>query len=187
MLSSNDVRAGMILSLDGERQQVVDARHQKIGRGGAKLNVRMRNLATGATTDRSFPATRRFERVRTSTRKAQFLYSDSSGHHFLDMESFEELVLGDEMLGAGKDFLVEELIIELMADGDDILSSQFPATVECTVVQTDPGHRGDTATGVTKPAQLDTGLTVQVPLFISTGETIVVSTSSGQYLERARK
>ncbi|MXY12830.1 MAG: hypothetical protein F4Y46_02170 [Chloroflexi bacterium] len=87
MLSSNDVRAGMILSLDGERQQVVDARHQKIGRGGAKLNVRLRNLATGATTDRSFPATRRFERVRPSTRKAQFLYSDSSGQHFLDMES----------------------------------------------------------------------------------------------------
>ncbi len=187
MLSSNDVRAGMILSLDGERQQVVDARHQKIGRGGAKLNVRLRNLATGATTDRSFPATRRFERVRTSTRQAQFLYSDAAGHHFLDMETFEELVLDEEFLGDGRNYLVAELTIDLLADGGEILSCQFPATVECTVVQTDPGHRGDTATGVTKPALLDTGLTVQVPLFISTGENIVVSTNNGQYLERARR
>ncbi|MXY12831.1 MAG: hypothetical protein F4Y46_02175 [Chloroflexi bacterium] len=95
--------------------------------------------------------------------------------------------MSDDLLGSGKDFLVAELIIELMADGDDILSSQFPPTVACAVVQTDPGHRGDTATGVTKPALLDTGLTVQVPLFITTGETIVVSTANGQYLERARR
>ena len=187
MLSANEVRNGMILDMDGDRMQVIEARHQKIGRGGAKLNVRLRNLATGSTTDRSFSATRRFARIRTATRPVQYLYSDGMGYHFMDMEIYDEVVLSKEMLGPNVNYLVPELMIDLTTDGDAVLSFQLPSTVQLKIVASDPGHRGDTATGSTKPAQLETGLTVQVPLFISSGEVVVISTSSGQYVERARK
>ncbi len=151
------------------------------------MNVRLRNMATGSTTDRSFSATRRFERVRTKTRQVQFLYSDGAGHHFMDMENFEEIILDAAMLGDGVNYLVPQLMIDLLTEGDDILACQLPATVAAKIESTDPGHRGDTATGVTKPALLETGLTTQVPLFITTGETVVVSTSTGAYIERRRR
>jgi elongation factor P len=184
LLSANEVKRGMVLKIDDALCQVVEFRHQKIGRGGANLLLKLRNMDTGASVDRSFPATKRYERIRLDSRQIQFMYADPSGYHFMDMESFEELMLTNELLGEATKYLVDGMEIELLVEGTRPLSVQLPASVELEVSDAPPGHKGDTATAGTKPATTQTGVLVQVPLFVNKGDVIRVDTRSGEYLER---
>ena len=184
MLNANEIRKGMILRVDDKRVHVVESNHRKIGRGGAILDMKIRDISTGATIARTFPATKRYERVRTESRNVQFLYADGSGYHFMDMETFEEVDLGADLLGENVQYLTDGLEIEVVTDGANPISTDFPPSVVLEVTQTDPGHKGDTASGATKPATTETGLLVQVPLFVNQGDKVRVDTRNGEYQER---
>ncbi len=184
MLSANEVKRGMVLRIDNALFQVLEFHHQKIGRGGANLIVKLRNMDTGASVDRSFSATKRHERVHLDSRQIQYMYADPSGYQFMDMESFEEVTLTSELLGQATKYLVDGMEIELLVEGTRPLSVQLPASVELAVVDAPPDHKSDTATAGTKPATTQTGLLVQVPLFVNKGDAIRVDTRSGEYLER---
>lgn len=184
MLSANEVRAGMILDVDGKTVEVLTAQHQKIGRGGAKLSVKLRDVNSGAATDQTFSATKRFKRIPTDTQKVQYLYDDSSGYHFMDMESFDELTLSRDVIGDDTVYLSDGLIIDLVNAGPQLLAIKLPPSVELKVVEAEPGHRGDTAGAATKTVRLSTGAIIQAPLFVEVGETVRVSTSTGEYQER---
>lgn len=184
MLSANEVRRGMVLRLDNKLLQVVDSQHQKIGRGGANLILKLRDLESGATFERTFTATKRYERVRLDGRHVQFMYSDPSGYHFMDQASFEELTLTADVLGDEAKYLVDGLEIEVLVENQRPVSVEFPTSVVIRVAESAPGHRGDTASSATKPATLATGLVVQVPLFVNPGDSIRVDTRTGAYVER---
>ncbi len=184
MLSANEVRAGMILDVDGKTVEVLTAQHQKIGRGGAKLSVKLRDVGSGASTDQTFSATKRFKRIPTNTQKVQYLYDDAGGYHFMDMESFDELTLARDVIGKNSAYLSDGLIIDLVNAGSQLLSIKLPPSVELKVVEAEPGHRGDTAGSATKSVRLNTGVTIQAPLFVEVGEIVRVSTATGEYQER---
>ncbi len=174
----------MFLRIDDALCEVLESRHQKIGRGGANLILKLRNVDSGASVDRSFPATKRYERIRLDSRQLQYLYNDPSGYYFMDMESFEEITLTNELLGEATKYLVDGMEIDLIVEGERPLSVELPASVELEVVEAPPGHKGDTATAGAKPATTQTGVVVQVPLFVNQGDRIRVDTRSGEYLER---
>ena len=174
----------MVLRIDDTLFQVIEFRHQKIGRGGANLILKLRNLDSGASIDRSYPATKRYDRIRLESRTVQFMYEDPSGHHFMDMARFEEVTLSPELLGDVTTYLVDGMEIDLLVEGERPVSVQIPPSVQMEVVDAPPGHKGDTATAGTKPATTQTGRIVQVPLFVNTGDRIRVDTRSGEYLER---
>jgi len=184
LLSANEVKRGMVLRIDDGLCQVVEFRHQKIGRGGANLILKLRNMDTGASVDRSFPATKRYERIHLDSRQIQYMYSDPSGYHFMDMGNFEEVTLTRELLADATKYLVDGMEIELLVEGERPLSVQLPASVELKVVEAPPGHKADTATAGSKPATTETGIVVPVPLFVNQGDVIRVDTRSGAYLER---
>ena len=184
MLSAGDIKRGMVIRLDGRLMQVVQFEHQKIGRGGALLNLKLRDMDSGAMVDRSFTATKRYDRVRLETRQVQFVYRDAHGFHFMDTGSFEDLAISEEMLGDGTKFLVDGLELALLVEGDRPVSVELPPSVALKVVEAAPGHKGDTASSAYKPATVETGLTLQVPLFVEKGDTIRVDTRTGAYLER---
>ena len=184
MLTANEVKRGMVLRIDDTLFQVIEFHHQKIGRGGANLILKLRNLDSGASIDRSFPATKRYDRIRLDSRTVQFMYEDPMGHHFMDMKSFEEITLSTELLGDATTYLVDGMEIELLVEGERPVSVQIPPSVQMEVVDAPPGHKGDTATAGNKPATTQTGRIVQVPLFVNTGDQIRVDTRSGEYLER---
>lgn len=184
MLNANEIRRGMVLRVDDKLVHVVEANHRKIGRGGAILDMKIRDLTTGSMIARTFPATKRYERVRTESRDVQFLYSDGTGFHFMDMENYEELHLSEDLLGDDARYLVDGLEIEVLTDGESPISTQFPPSVVMEVAQADPGLKGDTASGASKPATTETGLVVQVPLFVNQGDKVRVDTRNGEYQER---
>lgn len=184
MISSGDLRKGNTIVVDGDLVKVLDFQHVKIGRGSAFIRVQMRNLRTGATTERTFQAGNRFEAARLERRVVQFLYDDGDSYTFMDTETFDQPVLSKQILGDVVKYLKEGMTIDLLQYGDEPIDVEIPSSVELRVEQTDPGFRGDTATGGSKPAKLETGITVQVPLFINEGDVLKVDTRTGAYIER---
>ncbi|MHB0870345.1 MAG: elongation factor P [Chloroflexota bacterium] len=184
MINVGDIRKGIIIELDGQLQQIIDFQHIKMGRGSAQVRLKFRNVRTGQVTDRSFQATEKFQRVRLDHRTVQYLYSDGDQYHFMDTESFDQIVLTRELLDDAVNYLKENISLELLSYNEQPIGVELPITVDLKIEHTEPGFKGDTATGGTKPAVLETGLTVQVPLFVNQGETIRVDTRTGSYLER---
>jgi elongation factor P len=184
LINAGEVKKGIMIELDGQLYQIVDFQHIKMGRGSAQLRLKLRNVKSGSIADRSFQATEKFQRVRLDHRTVQYLYTDDEQYHVMDTDSFDQLVLTREQLGDAVSFLKENLTLELLSYNDQPLGVELPITVDLVIVNADPGFKGDTATGGTKPAIVETGLTVQVPLFVSQGETIRVDTRTGTYLER---
>ncbi|MEW6574399.1 MAG: elongation factor P [Bacillota bacterium] len=185
MISTNDFRTGLTIELDGDVYQVIEFLHVKPGKGSPFVRSKLRNLRTGAVTERTFNAGEKVPRAHLDRRLAQYLYNDGTNYYFMDMESFEQIVLGPAELEEGIKYLKENMEIFILTYQDRVLGVELPNTVELQVVETAPGIRGDTATGGSKPAKLETGLVVQVPLFIEEGEIIQVDTRTGQYLKRA--
>lgn len=184
MVTAGELRKGMALDLDGDLVQVLEYQHNKRGRGSAEVRLSMRNLRTGSITERTWPATARFQQARLERSTIQFLYQDGDEYHFMNTETFEQFTLPASILGNGVRYLRENDTIDLLSYGDEPIDTELPTAVNLTVTRTDPGFRGDTATGGTKPAVLETGITVNVPLFINEGDVIKVDTRSGEYLTR---
>lgn len=184
MISTGDLKKGISIELDGQLFQIVDWSHIKMGRGGAIVRMKLRNLRTGALVERTFDAGERFPRVFLERRPVQYSYNDGDTYYFMDNETFETVPLTGEQLGTAKSYLLDGMQLEIVSYNDEPLSVELPEKVELEVTYTEPGFKGDTATGGTKPATTETGLVVQVPLFVSTGDRIRVKTDTGTYVER---
>ncbi len=185
MIGSGDLRKGIIIDLDGELYQVIDYQHIKIGRGSAQIRLKLRDIRGGHTIERTFQAGEKFTRARLDYRNMQYLYNDGDLYYFMDEENFEQLPLNTDQLGDAINYLKENMSLRVSSYRDSIIGVELPITVELEVVETEPGFKGDTATGGSKPATLETGLIIQVPLFVNTGDIIKVDTRYGSYLERA--
>jgi elongation factor P len=184
MISATDLRKGVTFELDGDLYRVLDYQHSYIGRGSANVRTKLRNLRTGRVVDRNFGASERFEDVRLELRQVQFLYRDGELYYFMDTETYEQPALSSDVLGDRTAYLKDGLVLSIsMQDGQPV-EIELPVTVDLEVTETDPGVKGDTATGATKGATLETGLKVQVPLFVEQGDVIRVDTRTGRYLTR---
>ena len=175
MASTADFRNGLVIDFEGALYQMVYFQHVKPGKGGAFVRTKLKNIRTGAVIDRTFNAGERVQDVRLERRKIQFSYADGHFYHFMDQQTFDDIMLTDEIIGADQlKYLKEGMECEGLVHNDTVILVELPVFVELAVTRTDPGVRGDTATGGTKPAKLETGATVQVPLFIEEGDMIRV-------------
>lgn len=185
MASPTDVRKGKVLDYQGNPHLVLDVQHRTQGRQAGFMQVTMRNLNTGASTNTKIRTTDTVEILHTENIKLEFSYVDGDGYHFMDPETFEDHILDDKLVEDAKDFLVETQSYNVLHVNDKPISIDLPATIEMKVTKSPEGVKGDTASNVQKPATLETGLTVQVPLFIKEGETIRVNTADRTYAGRA--
>lgn len=185
MISTSDLRRGLTVEIDGELWAILEYHHLKIGRGSAQVRMKMRNLKTGTIIERSVQAGEKFRRAVLDRRAVQYLYHDDQTYHFMDQATFDQLALDADTLGDAVNYLVDGMELEVLNYQDAPVSVELPNTVALQITETDPGLKGDTAAGGTKPAKLETGKVVQVPLFVNEGERIRVDTRTGQYIERA--
>jgi elongation factor P len=186
MASTADFRPGMTIRMDGELWTVVEFQHVNPGNWRAFVRAKLKSLKSGKVVETRFRAGEAIEVVRVETKEYQYLYSDGSGLVFMDKETYDQITIQKDMIGEGAQFLKESETIEIMLNGSDIVAVEIPITVHLKVVETPPGVRGDTATGAQKPAKVETGAMVNVPLFINEGDMIKVDTRSGNYLERVK-
>jgi elongation factor P len=185
MLSSGELRKGLVIELDGELYYILDYHHIKLGRGAAQVRLKLRNIGAGHTTERTFSAGEMFHRVILEQRPAQYLYQDGELYYFMNQENFEQIMLDAEQLGEALNYLKEGLTVQISMHEGHPLSVELPISVELKVIDTGPSFKGDTAQGGGKPATLETGITIQVPFFIKSGDIVRVDTRSGEYIERA--
>jgi len=184
LANTADFRNGMVLELDGEFMSIVEFQHVKPGKGGAFVRTRLKKMRTGAVIDRTFRAGERVTEIRIERRPMQYLYNDGSLYYFMDNNTFEQFPVSDEVIGDQVKYLKENLEVTGLFHNEKILELELPFFIELKVVQTDPGLRGDTATGGNKPAKLESGAIVNVPLFINVGDTIKLDRRTNGYLER---
>lgn len=184
MIDTGGLRRGLIIDMDGDLYRVGEYQHVKQGRGSAFVRLTLKNMKTGATTTQTFQAGSKFNAVRLERQRAQYLYSDDNLHNFMDVDSFEQIALDSETLGDNLSYLTQDLVLELLMHDGQPVDIELPTTVDLEVTRTDPGMRGDTAAGGSKPAVVETGITITVPLFINEGDTIRVDTRTGEYVER---
>lgn len=184
MINTGDLRRGISIELDNGLWTVLEFNHIKMGRGSAQVRLKLRNLRTGSTVERTFQAGERFQRAILERRTVQFLYESEGLYHFMDTESYDQVALNAEQVGNAANYLKDGTTAELLTHNDQPLGVELPPNVELRVTYTEPGFKGDTATGGTKPATLETGMTVQVPLFVKTDDVIRVDTRSDSYIER---
>jgi elongation factor P len=183
--STADFRNGMTIQLDGTLFTITYFQHVKPGKGGAFVRTRLKNVLSGAVVERTFRAGEKVDEVRLERRPVQYSYTDGDLYYFMDQQTFELIPLAASVIGEDQlDFLKENMECEGLVHGDTVIAVELPYFVELQVVQTDPGVRGDTATGGTKPAKLETGAVVQVPLFLEQGEVIRVDRRENKYIER---
>jgi elongation factor P len=184
-VSTNDLKNGMTLELDGTLYQVVEFQHVKPGKGGAFVRTKLKALESGAVVDRTFRAGEKFARVHTEVKSVQFLYDDGSEAHFMDEETYEQFGLPRADVSEALAYLPPSSSVQMLAVDGKPAGIQLPASVELAVSATEPAVRGDTVSNVTKPATLETGAVVQVPLFVDAGERIKVDPREGRYISRA--
>jgi elongation factor P len=184
-ITTNDIKNGMTLQLDEGLYQVVEFQHVKPGKGHAFVRTTLKNVRTGAVVDRTFRAGEKVERAVIDKRDMQFLYRDGADYVFMDSSSYEQINVSPQTLGDAADYVVEGSTAILNMYGDEVVGTELPAAVELTVAETEPGIQGDRVSGARKPATLETGLVVQVPLFVNPGDRIKVDTRTGEYLTRA--
>jgi elongation factor P len=184
-ITTNDLKNGMTLNLDDGLFQVVEFQHVKPGKGGAFVRTTLKNVRNGAVVDRTFRGGEKVDRAMIDKREMQFLYREGGDYVFMDNTSYEQLTVGPSALGSAADYLVEGAAVVLEMYTDEIVGVDMPAAVELNITQTEPGVQGDRVSGARKPATLETGLVVQVPLFVEPGDRIKVDTRSGEYLTRA--
>lgn len=184
-ITTNELKNGMTLELDGNLFAIVDFQHVKPGKGPAFVRTTLKNARTGSVVDRTFRAGEKVERATIDKREMQLLYREGENFVFMDNESYDQLTVAPHVLGDTARFVVEGSAAVLLMHGAEIVGTEMPAAVELTIAETEPGIQGDRVSGATKPATLETGLVVQVPLFVSPGERVKVDTRSGTYMSRA--
>lgn len=183
-ITTNDLKNGITLELDNGLFQVVEFQHVKPGKGSAFVRTKLRNVKTGNVFDRTFNAGVRVEQALLDKKDMQFLYRDGDEYVFMDTESYEQMNVAPVALGDAADYLVEQAVAVIAFYNDEIVTVEIPASVELTIAETDPGLQGDRVSGARKPATLETGKVVQVPLFINVGDRVKVDTRSGDYMTR---
>ncbi len=184
MIDVNELRSGVTFELDGDLFKVVEYSHHKPGRGKATIRTRVRNLRTGAKLEKSFISGDKVQDVRLDYRQCQFLYSDGDMYHFMDKDTYEQPALPEEAIEDAVNYLKENMEVKLTFYGSEPLDIELPTTVDLEVVEAEMALKGDTATGATKSVTTETGLSVQVPLFVEEGDAIRVDTRSGEYVTR---
>jgi len=183
--TTNDLKNGMTLNLDGQLWNVVEFQHVKPGKGGAFVRTKLKNVLSGKVVDKTFNAGVRVDVASVDKREMQYLYREGNDFVFMDMADYDQPRVPAEVVGGAADYLLEEQTVTIAFNEGTPLYVDLPAAVELVIAQTDPGLQGDRSTGGTKPAILETGAQIQVPLFISTGEKVKVDTRTGAYLGRA--
>jgi elongation factor P len=183
-ISTNDLKNGMTLQLDNGLFTIVEFQHVKPGKGGAFVRTTLRNARTGAVIDRTFRAAERVEQAILDKKDMQFLYRDGDDYVFMDTHTYDQLHVAPRALGDAAGYLVEQATANLAMFGDEIVSVEIPASVELTISDTEPGVQGDRVSGARKPATLQTGKVIQVPLFVNVGDKVKVDTRSGEYVTR---
>lgn len=186
MITAGDFRNGVTFEWDGKVMQVIEFQHVKPGKGAAFVRTKMRNVLTGAVVETSFSPTDKFENAYIERREMEYSYNDGNLYYFMDMETYELEPIDGSLLGDNFKFVKENMPCTVLSYKGKVFSVEPPTFVELVVTQTEPGVRGDTATNVTKPAIVETGAEVKVPLFINVGDKIRIDTRSGEYLERAK-
>ncbi len=185
MIDVNSIKNGMTLLIDGNIYQIVEFLHVKPGKGSAFMKTKIKNLRTGTTIERTFNTNVKFEEARIERKTVQYLYNDGATYYFMDMTTFEQFELTAEQVGDNKDYLLENMNVDITQYEGELLGITLPEKMTFTVVRTDPAVRGGTQTNATKEAWVETGLMVRVPLFIEQDEKIIVSTADGKYVSRA--
>ena len=184
MISTSQFRNGAAIRVDGKRFTILFFQHVKPGKGGAFVRTRLRNIDTGAQVEKTFRAGEKLDSVRTESRPMTYLYRDGDLLHFMDSDTYEQVAVPVEAIGEAAGYIVEGGTVSVLSADGEVVSVEPPAHVDLEVTQTDPGLKGDTATGGSKPATLETGVVIQVPLFVNTGEKVRVDTRSNEYLTR---
>ncbi len=184
MIDAGELKKGITIMLDGQLYQVLDFQHIKMGRGSAQIRIKLRDIKAGHTIEKSFQASEKFTKAFLEKRPAQFLYNDGDLYHFMDNETYEQFAVEKSLVGDALNYLKENMNLELLTHKGVTIGVEIPLSVELKIVETGPGFKGNTASAGSKPAIMETGITIQVPFFINTGDVIKVDTRTGTYLER---
>jgi elongation factor P len=184
MISTGELKKGVVIELEGDLWQILDYHHIKMGRGSAQVRIKFRNVRKQSIVEKTFQAGEKFPRATMERRTAQFLFSEGDDYTFMDTETYDQFVITATQLGDAKDYIKDGLQLDRVSYEGETLGVELPINLDLTVTETDPGFAGDTATGTRKPATLETGLVVQVPLFVNVGDVIRVDTRTGEYQTR---
>lgn len=185
MISAGDFRNGMTFDMDGNVYQIIEFQHVKPGKGAAFVRTKIRNVISGAVTERTFNPSDKYPTAYVERKEMQYLYSDGGLYYFMDNETYENVPIGADKLGDNFKFVKENMDVKVLSYKGSVFGVEPPFFVELQVTETDPGFKGDTATNATKPAKLETGAEIKVPLFVEEGDMIRVDTRTGEYMERA--
>ncbi len=186
MIVAGDFRNGVTFELDNNIFQVVEFQHVKPGKGAAFVRTKLKNIVTGATVERTFNPTDKMPKAHIERKDMQYLYNDGDLYYFMDVESFEQLPINKSAIGNSLDLVKENEVVRILSHKGNVFGIEPPTFVELEVTQTDPGFKGDTATGATKPATVETGYVIKVPLFVNTGDVIRIDTRTNEYMERVK-
>lgn len=185
MISVNDFKTGVTVELDGMVYQVVEFQHVKPGKGAAFVRAKLKNVKSGGVVEKTFRGGEKISRAHLDKRAMQYLYMDGDGYVFMDNDNYEQITISPADMGDGVKWLIENMNIQVLMYQNEIMGVELPNFVELLVVDTEPGVKGDTATGASKAAKLESGASVQVPLFVNTGDRLRIDTRTGEYMERA--
>ncbi len=186
MYESSDLRKGLKIIIDGQPYIITEFQFSKPGKGQALYRCKLKNMITGYTMDRTYRSGDKFEPANLEERRMQYLYNDAEGYHFMDTQTYDQVTLSEDNVGNAKNFLQDNMEVDVLFFNETPISINLPNFVHLKVVKSDPGVKGDTATGATKPATLETGYTLQVPLFIEEGDILKIDTRTGEYVERVK-
>ncbi len=186
MATTADIKNGVVMLHKDRRMKVIEFQHVKPGKGGAFVRTKLKDLLTGKIIDHTFNSGARVEYVRIEAKKMQFLYDDGESFYFMDNDTFEQIAVVEAVVSDAKNFMTAGIEVELLFDDKEVLDVRIPPHVNLKVIETEPGFRGNTATGATKPATIETGFTLPVPLFIEIDNVLRIDTRTGEYVERVK-
>lgn len=185
MISAGDFRNGITIEMEGNVYQIIEFQHVKPGKGAAFVRTKLKNIKNGGVVEKSFRPTEKFPQARIDRKDHQYLYADGDLYYFMDVETYDQIALSAKDIGDALKFVKENEMVKLCSHNGNVFAVEPPLFVELQITETEPGFKGDTATGATKPAVVETGATVNVPLFVEQGEVIKIDTRTGEYLSRA--
>ena len=184
MISAGDFRNGVTFELDNQVFQIIEFQHVKPGKGAAFVRTKLKNVMTGATVERTFNPSDKMPRANIERKDMQYLYNDDSLHYFMDIETYEQMPLNESNMGDSLKFVKENMIVKILSFKGVVFGIEPPTFVELEIIETEPGYKGDTATGANKPATVETGAVIKVPLFVNQGDVVRIDTRTGEYMER---
>ena len=184
MISAGDFRNGVTIELDGNIYQIIEFQHVKPGKGAAFVRTKLKNIVSGGVVEKTFRPTEKFPQARIDRKDYQYLYADGDLYYFMDVETYDQIALSKEDIGDALKFVKENEMVKMCSHNGSVFAVEPPLFVELKITETEPGFKGDTATGATKPAVVETGATVYVPLFVEQDDVIKIDTRTGEYLSR---